>query len=109
MYMHAPRRVRNQDGDPIASDSVYFVKNTACPNQKGLSLTPPATPTPPATSAAPAAPSPPPATVPVLPPVTKPVVPVSPPQNQNLLDGLSAAKNAVDTGELADVLAQQSG
>ena len=92
--------MRNQDGTPIAADSVYFVKNLACPNQKGVPLTPPTTPTPPATASAPATTAAPAAPV---------VVPSPHPNHANVLDGISAAKNAYDTGVLGSILNQQQG
>ena len=104
-----PRRVRNQDGTPIASDSVYFVKNLACPNQKGVPLTAPATPAPPLTTSAPVTTKTPTATTaaPVPPPVVPPPVVPSPPMNP--LDTLSGIKNAADTTIVGGLLNGQQG
>ena len=64
--MPAARRNRNQDSESVITDSVYFVRNLACPNQSpgtpvALPTTaPPATtkaPAPPATTVTPAAPA----------------------------------------------------
>jgi hypothetical protein len=96
--------VRNQDGTPVASDSVYFVKNLACPNQKGVPLTAPATPAPPATTSAPATTAAP-ATTTAAPPAVVP----GPTPVPNVLDGISAAKNAYDTGVLGNILGSQQG
>lgn len=83
-------RVRNQDGDPIASDSTYFVKNTACPNQKGLPLTPPPTPAPPVTTAAPSTTA---AAVVPPPPVVPPPVVSAHPDPLDIVGDINAAKN----------------
>jgi hypothetical protein len=103
--MHARRRVRNQDGTPKVTDSVYFVKNPACPNQKpGTPLStapPPTTAAPPATTAAPRATT---AAPPAAAPVPPPVVPAPP---SNPLDVLSGIKNAADTNVIGGILSQQ--
>ncbi len=95
----AARRVRNQDGVPIATDSVYFVKNMACPNQKPgtpLSTAPPATTAAPRTSSAapPATTAAPPATTAA--PVVVPT-PVAKPNPLNIANTLTG-------GVLGDVL-----